>query len=995
MARIGAFRRAASVVCLLVTAFAVPERAAASLRSETGHAPELNYLSQSWTEKDGLPGSGLWVVTQDRDGYVWLGTSAGLVRFDGVRFVHWNTIQPGLPSSVVAAMQPARDGGLWLGFGGTGGVALLRQGALAFTAAVGGRPVGTVASILEDRHGVLWVGGAAGAVRLKEGRWERLNGLLSTAIYQFFEDRDGRLLAVVSDGVVVISPDGMSQLLKPMAGARGLSQDKEGRLWVTASAGALSSLQTSGRPSTYLPDVDGVSLLCDRRGNLWVATSGRGLWVAPAGSPMPGGLRRVDRDAVPHPVVRALWEDREGNVWVGTQHGLTRLTPASLAWSPQGLNRDDQPVRAVIAGEQDALWVSGGEAFYRLTGGGRQSASVLSRGPDAVTAMHTDARGRLWIAVGRGGLSYLDGTSIVPVVPAGATGTIAAITSAGTGEIWASDLEQGVYRLVDRKLELMDLRPGVEREPAIVLYRDRRQRVWVGFTDGLIASYSAGEMTAYEVAPREPGIPSGRAYSFYEDSSGRIWVGTNAGLLVLDNDKFVPIALNYQQTGFYVVGVTEDLDGHLWLACSQGIVRIARDQLDRVVSQPAHVAEHTLYDISDGIPGRPAWLSGTPTVTRTAGGLLWFVTSNGLAGVDPKQWQRSRAVPPVLIESLIADGRTVAPVLDGTILPPRTSRLQIDFTALSFSAPQKVTFRYRLDGFDTDWVDAGNRRQAFYTNLPPGSYRFQVEGGHDGEWGQKPAVWAFSVRPAYYQTTWFSIVVACAAGLLVVGAFHYRARRARDRFKLVLAERTRVSREIHDTLLQDLIGVTLQFDALESEIGSASGVRDRFQALRKQLKHSIRAARQSIRDLRTPMPKLDLYAALKRIVKETIPPQGNVTANVELFGVSRQLPPKQEEELLRIAHEAVINAVRHAQATRVRVELKYESVAVRLNIIDNGRGFDPKVVEFNAHDHWGLASMQERAEQCSAQFRLSTKPGEGTMIQVSVAAPVISGEVPS
>lgn len=994
MATIRALRRAASVVCLLVTAGVAS--APASQRSDISNAPRLNYLSQSWTEKDGLPGSGLWVVTQDLDGYLWLGTNAGLVRFDGVRFVHWNTIEPALPSSVVAAMHPARNGGLWLGFGGAGGVALLRQGTLSFTAAVGGRPVGTVSSILEDRQGVLWVGGAAGAVRLKDGRWERLSGLQGSAIYQFFEDRDGRLLAAMSDGVALVSPDNTSQLLKPMAqGARGLAQDREGRLWVTAPSGALAPLEARGDSTEQLVGVDGVSLLSDRRGNLWVATSGSGLWVAPVGSPTRGALQRVDRDAVFHPVIRALWEDREGNVWVGTQHGLTRLTPASLAWSPQGMDRDDQPVRSVIAGDHDSLWVSGGEAFYRLAVRGSRLESTVLRSSDSVTALHTDTKGRLWIAAGRGGLSYLDDTSTVQVVKAGTTGPIAAITSDWAGEIWASDLEEGVHRLVGRNLELMDLRPDVEREPAIVLYRDRRQRVWVGFADGVIASYSAAGMTGYNVPRRDPGFSPGRAYSIYEDSSGRIWVGTNAGLLVLQNDKFVAVALNYRQTGSYVVGVTEDLDGHLWLACSQGIVRIARDQLDRVVSEPSLVAEHTLYDVSDGIPGRPAWLSGTPTVTRTTNGLLWFVTSNGLAAVDPSQWQRSRAVPQVLIESLVADGRPITPVRDGTSLPPRTSRLQIDFTAISFSAAQKIMFRYRLDGFDTHWVDAGARRQAFYTNLPPGEYRFQVEGGHDGAWADSPTAWAFSVRPEYYQTTWFSIVVVCGAVLLVVGAFQYRARRTRERFRLILEERARVSREIHDTLLQDLIGVTLQFDSLESEIGSAPAVRDRFQALRRQLKHSIRAARQSIRDLRAPVPKLDLHAALRRIVREIIPPHGHVTANVELIGAPRPLPALQEEELLRIAQEAVINAVRHAQATRVGVELRYEPSGVRVIIVDNGRGFDPQVAEFNAHDHWGLASMQERAERCAAQFRLSTKPGEGTMIQVSIAAPVTLGEMPS
>jgi signal transduction histidine kinase len=337
----------------------------------------------------------------------------------------------------------------------------------------------------------------------------------------------------------------------------------------------------------------------------------------------------------------------------------------------------------------------------------------------------------------------------------------------------------------------------------------------------------------------------------------------------------------------------------------------------------------------------------------------------------------------VRIESVVADHRRL-PATPEMRLPPRTARLEIDYTVLSLSAPLRTRFKFRLEGFDADWVDAGTRRQVFYTNLPPRAYQFRVVSSrHDGTWDEPGAVWAFTIQPMFYQTSGF--IIACIVGIaLAVGAsWRLHLRRVRKEFSLLLGERARLSRELHDTLLQSLFGVALQCDAMARELAAAApSLQGRLARMRHDVEEDIREARQSIWNLRSPRLESHDLASSLREVGERATASMPLAFTFESTGTPRQTKPEVEEQLLRIGREAVSNAVRHAHATSIRIDLAYGDDRITVRVRDDGVGFDPDVVRRNGH--YGLASMQERAEAARGGLKIESSAGRGTVIEVTV-----------
>jgi signal transduction histidine kinase/ligand-binding sensor domain-containing protein len=940
--------------------------------------PRPNLRSKSWTEENGLPGSGVWSITQDAEGYLWLGTNAGLVRFDGVRFVHWNPSDNSFPESAVTAVAPASDGGLWIGFGGTGGVGYLGPDGFSLVASVSDRPIGTVAALTENPDGTLWVAGSHGVVTRRDGRWHRHGGELANSAYAFVAQPHGAMLVATARGLVEATGTGNGLLTqRVMGGLRGLAADPDGRIWMTNPSSVLTRLRPTPSKTAAIVPSGGVSLLRDRKGNLWAATAGDGVWLGMAGPGPEQALQRLPTSQIVHQTVRALFEDREGNIWVGTQHGLTRLSWETLTWVPPWLGEHDQPLRAVTA-DARALWVGGRRSAWRMSISDGEVREIPF--PEGVTALHTTHDGTTWLGTSTGRLVEVRDSGIRGVaLPDIAGRAVTAITSDKTGALWLSDLVTGVYRYFRGTAVQMNLRADTDLEAAITLYTDRQERVWIGYTDGVLGMVDGSRFVTYSDQPAAGRAVPGRVYSVYEDSRGHIWIGTNAGLRLLSNQTLVPVSLDYRRAGSYVVAVTEDQEGNLWVGCSQGVVRIARDDLDAIVANPGLPVKHRLYDASNGLAGRPAWLQGAPAVGRV-GQLLWFVTSNGIAALDSTRWDQSQEPPAAHIEGIVADGEVVSTRTPG-VLRPHTGRVQFDYTALSQVSPERIQFRYQLAGYDSDWFDAGVRRQAFYTNLPPGDYEFKVQSGRDDRWNPSTTAWKFRIEPDFYQTNGFRIFIGLAVLVLVSAAVSFRSRQSAARFQLILAERARVSREIHDTLLQTLIGITLQFDDLEHRVLTDESSRSAVHAMRVRLTNGIRDARHSIRNLRAQMPQRKLVPALSHITEE-LRRDRSVNVSLDIHGVAFPMAEPDEEELIRIVNEALTNAVRHSQASTLNVDVSFLADAIEIAIVDDGRGFDPHTTELMVHDHWGLASMQERAEQIGAEFRLDSQPGKGTRIHV-------------
>jgi signal transduction histidine kinase/ligand-binding sensor domain-containing protein len=957
---------------LAFTSLAVPARA---LDPST---PLSQYARTAWTEREGLVSGLIWAITQDQDGYLWLGTDAGLIRFDGVRFVHVD--EPLLRTARIGALLSASDGSLWIGSNARAVLSRRQRGRYTYYSVSDGLPLG-VTALLEDHEKTLWAGGRGGLSRFLNGHWERLGsgqGLTNEAVTGLFEDADHVLWAATLRGLYQRG-DG-EQSFKPSDTAfhvRRLLAERSGTLWAVGPEQAIGT-PVDARPDVAIrawSDVNGWSLMRDRDDNIWVATLGRGL-LRLTSDPRSGSrtIARIGTDVgLSHDVVRSLFEDREGNIWVGTQHGLNRLSesPIKMITSSSELG---QPVRAVTAAPDGSVWAGTDNGVYRF-GGATTTHFDRDDGLPALSigALYTDRHGSIWVAADHGGIARFENGRFVVITSDPRLKRVWAMTRDVEGAFWMCEVDAGLFRLKDGTLTLLSGAPEMGRRFCNAIVTDHAGRVWAGFTDGSVGVRDGERFRIYD---QRDGLSGGAVSVIYEDSRGTMWIGSTNGLTSFADGRFTQIGDSNGVDRTNVRAIVEDARHTIWIGDNSGVVRLD----DASGGGPT-------FGMFDGLRGVPMSVGGFPTTARSGDGRLWFVTSSGMAVLDPARMTRVRLPPPVRIEAVLADDKPFA--TDGTVeLPAKTSRIQFDYAGLSFTAPEKVRFRYMLEGFDQDWIDVGLRRQAFYTNLPPRSYRFRVIADYDGVSSETGATLDISIRPTFYQTPAFYAAVAVAGVLLILGAWQVRVRQVHRQFALVLGERARMAREIHDTLLQSLVGVAFQFDAASAELDESPSVaKSRLSRLRTQIELAIKEARQSIWDLRSPaLERRDLTTALRE-AGESITGR-SIRFDLAVSGTPRHDAPRLDEALLRIGREAISNAVRHASATEVHVHLSYDRDEVTLRVRDNGRGFES--VSPQLANHWGLATMRERAEQLGGRLRLASAPGRGT--EVEFIAPFAKGQ---
>ncbi len=970
-------RGATLVATLAGSAHAAP-------RLDDSTVPLSDYVVTSWAAKDGLPSDVIWSVTQDVQGYLWLGTNGGPVRFDGVRFVGVEGVDGTvLPPAPVRSIYAARDGAVWFGFSETGGISRLAEGALRHYDERDGLPRAGVLAMIATPDGTMWAGTVRGLFRLVQSRWEAVGptlGVPETRIDSLHIERGGTLLVGTAVGVYREHPashdftviDAVNDVGPTF---RAFGEDADGRMWVTDPEVGFRQLGLRSPPHPDAGRGRGNQLLFDRDGSLWVATMGEGLWRV-----------RLGEDGRPHVVektrisgARTLFEDREGNIWTGSGEGLVRLRkPLVLPVTNLGL------VEAVEATADGSVWAATADELIRFTrgpDGGREQQRYST--PGRLRAMRSDAHGTLWVVTDAGLLHLRDRHGWQ--VPSGVAARLHRVNALAVhphGGLWISDRERGIHWWSPRHPEVVEAVAALAGVRVTRLFADSLGRLW--FVS------AAGRLGRLDVdgTPRMfgsgDGLSSEALLVVYEDSRHAIWVGGFDGLHRMVDDRFV----RFDQAGGFqggVSGITEDADGDFWLATASGIVCVRRSALDAALEGSSPDAGTILFDAADGLAGMPISFGG-PSVVQAGDGRLWFVTGRGLTSLEPRSLKQPRTPAQVRVEAVQA-GELQSLAVQGLELPADTDRLLIDYTALDLTAPLRTEFKYRLEGFDADWIDAGTRRQAVYTDLPSRSYRFHViASASNGTWSDATAVWEFSIRPAFYQTYWFASLCALSMGVATWAAWRIRLRRIRRQFALLLGERVRLSREIHDTLLQSLVGVALQFEAVSSHLEPASPARDQLIRIRRQVEDYIREARQSIWNLRTPaLTSRDLATALREAAERASSGTG-ATLHFILQGTPAQAVPYEvEEQLLRIGQEAVLNAVRHGRAGRVTVELTYDPSVVVLKITDDGCGFDlSKVSSAGGAGHCGLLSMRERAEHAGGRFTLRTVPSAGTSVEVSI-----------
>ena len=974
--------------------------AAPALALEDGR-PLARHSVESWTVDRGLPENSVLAIGQTRDGYLWVGTTQGLARFDGLRFTVFDTANtPAIRHNQIQALFEDASGALWIGTYG-GGLARLKDGRFEAFTTREGLSGDTVRSVTQTPDGAVWVGThGAGLARFQGGRFRTLttrDGLAGDLVRVVRSARDGTLWVGTNHGLNRIQGDRIDTLTTATGllhdNVTSLFEDARGRMWIGTSGGL--NVWDEGRLRGFTT-ADGLSanrvfaLQEDRAGNLWIGTEGGGL------ARFGGGRFEALRagDGLGSDAVRALHEDDAGNLWIGTYGGgLARLRDGFVVHTTRDGLPDDQ-VRAVLEDDRGSMWAATAGGLGRWDGvAWRSYTKEAGLADDVVLALHQDRAGALWVGTRDGGLHRLqDGRFRVFTTAEGLPhNTVMAIHEGRDGGLWVGT-EGGVARLAGGRFTVYGTAQGLSFPEVRAIHEDRHGDLWVGTFGGGLDRLRDGRFTAWT---RRDGLSNDFVYSIHEDAEGALWVGTLGGLNRIQDGR---IAVFRVADGLFhdvIFQILEDGAGELWMSTNRGIFRVDRKELvERAAGRRAGVRS-VAYGIADGMRTNECAGGAQPAGWLARDGRMWFPTRKGLVVVDPRSLRGRSRPPRVVIEEMRADRSPVSlqPVVE---VSPGRGELEFQYTAITFVGAESTTFRYRLEGFDPDWVDAGRRRLAHFTNLAPGTYRFRVQAqDKDGLWSEEGASVRLRLAPRFHQTAWFLVLVAVAALALAVGGplavvrgiHRLRLAQMQARFAAVLAERNRIARELHDTLEQAFMGLGLQLEAAASRLGrrQAAPARRHLETARALLRHSQSETRRSIRDLRsTTLEGVDLATALSRAAQQ-ISAGTLVRLVVHIRGTARPLPDEVEKNLFRIGQEAVTNAIKHAQAHEVDVELAFEPDRVELRVRDDGCGFDASTIDAGT-GHFGVVGMRERAEQLGGRLRLETAPDQGT--EVAVAVPI-------
>lgn len=961
------------------------------------------YAHTSWTARDGALLGLVFTMAQTPDGYLWVGGSFGMFRFDGLRFVPWQPPQgQSLPDNPYALLV-ARDGTLWIGtFNGVAswnGVELTRYPQIAG---------GFVTSLLEDRDGTIWVGllgnpGRLCAIRAGQAECFTQDGGFGQFVWSLAEDGAGVLWAGADSGLWRWKPGPPQRFETPGMRVGDLSTTADGELLVGIRGAGIKRMagdkllpyptQNAARPVELLRDreIKSNKLLRDRDGGLWVGTEGNGIVHLQEGKA--DAFTRAD--GLSGNIACSLFEDREGNIWFGSEKGVDRFRklPVTTVSTPQGL--PNEATKAVLATTDGSVWVATNDGLARWKGGIPAIYKEREGLPDAkVQSLHQDADGRLWVSTGRG-LAYFAADRFVAV--SGVPGKeFYSITADAAGHLWLSGNE-GLVRLhKGRFVESIPWTALGRRQQAKVIVADS-DGLWLSFwQDGGVLYFKDGKVQASYTAAQ--GLGAGHVAGLRLDADGAVWAATEqGGLSRIKDGRVTTLTVGNGLPCNTVHWSTLDDNGSLWMYASCGLVRVLRDDLAAWIADPGHRVAPKLWGAADGVPllaFTPAYFN--PPVAKGPDGKLWFVSGADVQVIDPDHLPINPLPPPVHIETLVADQQAYA-VANGLNLPPLVRDMTIAFTALSLVDPKSTRFRYRLEGHDNDWQEAIDRRQATYTNLPPGNYRFHVKAANNsGVWNEDGAQLEFAIAPAFYQTSWFRFaVVVVLLGLAWSGFqlwLRMRIRRLHRQFEARLearvAERTRIARDLHDTLLQHFHGLLLQFQAAfnllpdrprESKQVLASAI-DRAAEAITEGRHTVEGLRASALETN------DLADALRALAEDLANENSHATsAHVEVQGRPQALHPVVRDEVFRIAGEALRNAFHHADATHIEVEILYDARQLRVRVRDDGKGIAPEVLRTGAKEgHFGLSGMRERAALVGGTLTISGLD-KGTQLEFSAS----------
>jgi len=954
------------------------------------------YQQLNWQERDGLPQNTVVAIATTRDGYLWLGSYEGAVRFDGVRFTLFNPGNtPGIGNAFVTSLVERRDGDLWLGTYG-GGVSRLSGSRFTQYAMRDGLSSDFVWCLFEDDAGTLWIGTDGGGVNaLSNGRFTPYtiaNGLPSNLVRAIADDGNGGVLVGTSRGIARIA-DGR---VTPYEGGdvahadiSALAQTADGSVWVAPMTGGL--YRVDGRDVTTFGPADGLvhdraeSLFTDDEGRMLVGTSQNGLFRHSENR----FERYAPADGLPGARVPVIARDVDHGLWVGTDGGLVRFKrPRVTVYTERdGLAGDF--VGGIVQDGEGSVWVEAGRGLTRFVNGVFKTLTTNEGVPGGRMRVASGAD-RFPLVYSGNGLARWTHDRFVPAkhVAGLPWDRVNTVVEDRTGTLWLGTHGGGVIRVRDGHATPLTTKDGLADDSVEALFEDRQGNLWVGTLSNGVTRISNGRMTSWST---RDGLAANQVKAFYQDTLGTLWIGTHGGGLSRFKDgRFATVSTRQGLYNDQIFQILEDDDANLWMNCNTGIWRTNLKQLNEVADGSRTAVESFSYGAADGMlssEGVGANLAGT----KMRDGSLWFPTTKGIVVIDPRR--RDTDPPRVLIEGATIDREPI--VTGGPVrLTPGQESLEIQYTGLNWSRPQAIRFRFRLVGLDRDWVDAGSRRTAYYSHLPPGSYTFKVTADNgEGVWDSTGKTLAIVVLPRFYQTWWFRAAVVSSLLAFVWLSWRYRigqmsrAQAAQQAFSRELIEsqereRQRIAAELHDSLGQNLLVVKNRalLGALSQQDGEARKHFNEIEATVAQTLEEVRTISYNLRPHH--LDQLGLMTTIRAMIEKVAVSSG-IRVSSELDDIDGVFPPADEITIYRIIQESLNNVIKHSRASEAHVAVHCQEHLVAITIRDNGQGFASSAS--NAGDErggFGLKGLAERVHMLGGTHTIDSGSGRGTTVTV-------------
>jgi ligand-binding sensor domain-containing protein/signal transduction histidine kinase len=969
--------RTMAMLVLLAVLLGMPSPAAGA------EGAPLNYIHRVWQVQDGLPEDVVQAFAQTPDRYLWIGTTAGLVRFDGDKFAIYDHRKvPELREKSIFCLFADRDGGLWIGTEG-GGLVLYKNGVFRLFSAGQGLTDGFIRNVQQDRQGRIWVGTDGGLFRIVDNKVERVDGkggVPILSVHAIRQDAEGRMWV---GGARILRFDHDRATEYRLRGdlneyqVKAILAAQDGTVWVGAVSGLFKLDGRGVEERRAFEPVKGITstvraLWQGDDGALWAGTIGDGIHV------LRGEKQTHLRspDWLPSNTVLYFFEDSEKDMWVGSQHGMLRLSETSVSTIPLPGAPDSDFGTIYLDANRD-LWMASSRLF-RIRGGTARAYDFPQIGTARVRNVFRDREGGFWIGTdGAGAFRILGGKVDRFTTNNGLISDfIRVFLESSDGSIWIG-ADGGMSRLSGSLITSYNMHNGLAYSSVHIIVEDRQGDIWVG-TDHGLSHLHGGQFEHDEVTER---LKEERVWSIHQDSEGGLWFGTRTnGLYRWKAGAITHYTTAQGLASDNIFQILEDKENRFWISGPAGVSLVMRSELDRTAADPSHRLATKLFGISQGVEMTEIYGGRQPAGVLAADG-VWFPSGRGAVHLSAVNGQPEEP-PPVVIDQVLVDGLERTPT-GSLALKPDNRKVQFNYTAVSLRSPEDIRFRYKLEGFDKEWTESGDRREVYYTNLPARSYRFRVVAFKaDDPLRMSEASLAVRQEPYFYRTPWFVLCCLLLLGALVWISHLWHLRQMKLRFEAVLEERGRVAREMHDTLIQGCVSVSTLLEGVSSQSDGASDERSHLlDYARAQLRLTLDDARRALWNLRRNETLTTEVGPLLLSLAEEIAMEAHTLITCETTGQPYAIQTVQAREILMVTREAIYNAVHHSGSSSIRLRIDFHEDSIQVQVADDGRGFDPQAAGSNGNSgHYGLLGMRERVERMNGVFSLISKGGSGTQI---------------